>query len=55
MITSYDYVFSENGLVAYKDGTLIAKQVKCAVHSIFTESTFLQSIIYFLDTLQVLN
>ena len=23
----YDYVFSENGLVAYKDGKLIGKQV----------------------------
>ena len=23
----YDYVFSENGLVAYKDGELVARQV----------------------------
>ena len=27
VITSYDYVFSENGLVAYKDGVLVGKQV----------------------------
>ena len=24
----YDYVFAENGLMAFKDGTLIAKQVR---------------------------
>ena len=28
MITDYDYVFSENGLVAYKEGALIAEQVR---------------------------
>lgn len=27
MTDMYDYVFSENGLVAYKDGKLIGKQV----------------------------
>lgn len=26
VVTAYDYVFSENGLVAYKDGALVAKQ-----------------------------
>ncbi|GLJ59831.1 hypothetical protein SUGI_1524370, partial [Cryptomeria japonica] len=26
VITEYDYVFSENGLVAYKDGKLIGNQ-----------------------------
>jgi len=26
LITSYDYVFSENGLVAYKNGVLVGKQ-----------------------------
>jgi Eukaryotic phosphomannomutase len=26
LLQKYDYVFSENGLVAYKDGELLAKQ-----------------------------
>ncbi|XP_020250087.1 phosphomannomutase-like [Asparagus officinalis] len=29
VITDYDYVFAENGLVAYKNGELIGKQVSC--------------------------
>jgi hypothetical protein len=28
VITDYDYVFSENGLVAHKNGELIGTQVK---------------------------
>lgn len=27
MIEKYDYVFAENGLVAYKDGKFLSKQV----------------------------
>jgi hypothetical protein len=28
--TKYDYVFAENGLMAFKDGKLIEKQVQCS-------------------------
>ena len=28
VIETYDYVFAENGLVAYKDGKFLAKQVR---------------------------
>ena len=34
----YDYVFSENGLVAYKDGKLIGKEVCVRIHIIVTKS-----------------
>ena len=30
----YDYVFSENGLVAYKDGKLIGKEVCVIIYEI---------------------
>ena len=34
VISDFDYVFSENGLVAYQDGTFVAKQV-IILYSIF--------------------
>lgn len=30
-MNDYDYVFSENGLVAHKDGKLIGKQVMAKI------------------------
>lgn len=33
VVDMYDYVFSENGLVAYKDGKLIGKQVEKHTHA----------------------
>lgn len=33
VIEKYDYVFPENGLVAYKDGKLLCKQVSSQVYS----------------------
>jgi hypothetical protein len=32
VITDYDYVFSENGLVAHKNGELIGTQVSFRAH-----------------------
>lgn len=34
MTSLYDYVFSENGLVAYKNGELIARQVSLSLLSL---------------------
>ncbi|CAL1302075.1 unnamed protein product [Larinioides sclopetarius] len=33
VVESYDYVFPQNGLVAYKDGKLIGKKVKMLPNS----------------------
>lgn len=41
----YDYVFSENGLVAYKSGELIAMQVSC----ITTNISYLHPILSFIS------
>lgn len=33
VLQEFDYVFSENGLVAYKAGQLLAVQVRCWLHA----------------------
>lgn len=47
MIEKYDYVFPENGLVAYKDGKFLSKQVSMKF-PIVAKRYFLNNILIYL-------
>lgn len=53
LITAYDYVFAENGLVAYKDGQLLAKQSLKAFLGEEKLKTFINFVLHYIADLDI--
>lgn len=53
VITAYDYVFAENGLVAYKDGQLLAKQSLKAFLGEEKLKTFINFVLHYIADLDI--
>lgn len=54
MIEKYDYVFPENGLVAYKDGKFLSKQVSVKLPKV-GKRNFLSKILIYLYSVVLCN
>lgn len=54
VIEKYDYVFSENGLVAYKDGKFLSKQVSVKFSTV-RKRNFLNKILIYLYSVVLCN